>query len=487
LSGVLGMKINVTRDDSSEHVEVVVIGGGPGGYTAAFRAADLGKKVLLVEQRSALGGVCLNVGCIPSKALLHTAKTIMDARELPGVRFGQPRVDLDTVRTEKDRVVERLTKGLASLARSRTVRVAQGTAAFTSPTSLRISNEREAKTIRFDHAVIAVGSSPVRIKGVPYGDPRVMESTEALALEEAPKRLLVVGGGIIGLELASVYHAFGSKITIAELSGQLVPPADADLVEPLMTRISRQYEAILLETELEAIEPGREGLSVRLKRKGHSSTGAYDKVLVAVGRRANGAALDPAQAGVRCEPSGVIAVDQAMRTNVPHIFAVGDVVGGPMLAHKASHEAKIAAEVIAGHKACHQARCIPSVAYTDPELAWVGVTEKEALAAGLAFEVSKFPWAASGRALTLGRTEGLTKLIYDKESRRLLGAGIAGHGAGELIAELALAIEMDADIGDLGLTVHPHPTLSETVAFAAERAEGSLVELHDRPRKACAT
>lgn len=472
----------MTNNPSAEHVEVVVIGGGPGGYTAAFRAADLGKKVLIVEQRPVLGGVCLNVGCIPSKALLHAAKVIADAGEVPGVSFGKPRIDIAAVRKAKDAVVERLTKGLASLAKSRTVRVLNGTAEFASANSIRVSSSLGAKLIRFDHAVIAVGSSPIRIKGVPYGDPRVMESTEALALADVPERLLVIGGGIIGLELATVYHAFGAKVTVAELSGQLVPPADADLVEPLAARISRQYEAVMLRTEVVAVETQGQKLSVRMKNADKTFVEQFDRILVAVGRKPNGSSLKTDVAGIKCEPGGIIPVDREMRTNVPHIFAVGDVTQGPMLAHKASHEAKIAAEVIAGHRVSFQAKCIPAIAYTDPELAWAGMTEREARASGVDVEVSKFPWLASGRALTLGRSEGLTKLVFEKSSRRLLGAGLVGQGASELISELALALEMDADVGDLGLTIHPHPTLSETIAFAAERAEGSLVELHDRPR-----
>jgi dihydrolipoamide dehydrogenase len=468
--------------DAAEHVEVVVIGGGPGGYTAAFRAADLGKKVLIVEQRPLLGGVCLNVGCIPSKALLHAAKVIADAGEVPGVSFGKPRIDIAAIRKAKDGVIGRLTNGLASLAKSRTVRVLNGIAEFSSANSIRVSGPLGTKTIRFNHAVIAVGSTPIRLKGIPYGDPRVMESTEALALEEIPERLLIVGGGIIGLELATVYHAFGSKVTIAELSDQLVPQADADLVEPLAARISRQYEAIMLKTEVVGVEPQGRKLAVRLKRADKTIVEMFDRILVAVGRAANRSALRTEAAGIKCQPNGIIPVDREMRTNVPHIFAVGDVTGGPMLAHKASNEAKIAAEVIAGHKVGSQSAYIPAVAYTDPELAWVGLTEQEARAKGVDLEVSRFPWLASGRALTLGRSEGLTKLIFKKGTRRLIGAGLVGQGASELISELTLALEMDAEVGDLGLTIHPHPTLSETIAFAAERAEGTLVELHDRPR-----
>lgn len=473
-----------TKSENSgvERVEVVVIGGGPGGYTAAFRAADLGKKVLIVEQRPVLGGVCLNVGCIPSKALLHAAKVITDASEVAGIDFGKPRIDIAGVRKAKDGTVERLTNGLASLAKSRMVRVLNGTAEFMSANSIRISSSSGAKMVRFDNAVIAVGSSPTRIRGIPYGDPRIMESTEALALEQTPERLLVIGGGIIGLELATVYHAFGSKVTIAELSGQLVPPADADLVEPLATRISRQYEAIMLSTEVVGVEPQGHQLSVQLKRADKTFVEMFDRILVAVGRKANGSSLNAGAAGIKCGPDGIIPVDREMRTNVPHIFAVGDVVGGPMLAHKASYEAKVAAEVIAGHKVRFEAKGIPAVAYTDPEVAWAGMTEREARAKGMDIEVSKFPWIASGRALTLARSEGLTKLIYEKGSRRLVGAGIVGQGAGELISELMLGLEMDAEVGDLGLTIHPHPTLSETIAFAAERAQGSLVELHDRPK-----
>ena len=458
--------------------EVVVIGAGPGGYTAAFRAADLGKKVILVDRNADLGGVCLNVGCIPSKALLHVAKVITDAAELHGISFAKPQVDLPALRAGKDAVVAKLTKGLAALAKQRQVTVVNGLAQFASANTLRIETAEGMKTITFDHAIIAAGSSVTKIPGLPYQDQRLMDSTGALELRDIPGSLLVIGGGIIGLEMATVYHALGSRITVVELMDQLIPGADADLVKPLASRLTKQYEAVLLKTKVVKLEAMAQGLRATFEGPGNIEPRIYDRVLLAVGRRPNGLTVGAEAAGVAVNERGFIEVDKEMRSNVPHIFAIGDICGEPMLAHKASHEGKIAAEVIAGHKVAFQARTIPSVAYTDPEIAWMGVTETEAKKQGIAFEKAVFPWAASGRALSIGRDEGLTKLIIDKATRRLIGAGIVGSGAGELIAETVVAMEMDAEVGDLCLAIHPHPTLSETIAFAAEVAEGSITDLY---------
>lgn len=458
--------------------EVVVIGAGPGGYTAAFRAADLGKKVVLIDRNAVLGGVCLNVGCIPSKALLHTAKVMSEAADLGGVRFARPEIDLAELRAWKDGVVARLTKGLAALARQRKVTTIQGRAQFASSRTLRVETAEGERTLGFEHAIIAAGSSATRIPGFPYDDPRLIDSTGALELRDVPGRLLVVGGGIIGLEMATVYHALGSRVTVVEMSEQLIPGADPDIVKPLANRIASKYEAVLLKTKVAKLEPRAEGLYATFEGPGASPPQLYDRALVAVGRRPNGTLVNAEAAGVRVDARGFIAVDRHMRTNVPNIFAIGDVVGDPMLAHKASHEGKIAAEVIAGHESSFQARTVPSVAYTDPEIAWMGLTETEARRRKIDYEKAVFPWAASGRALSIGREEGLTKLIFDKASRRIIGAGIVGVGAGELIAEATVAMEMDAEVGDLGLAIHPHPTLSETIAFAAEIAEGSITDLY---------
>jgi dihydrolipoamide dehydrogenase len=460
------------------HADVVVLGAGPGGYTAAFRAADLGKKVVLIDRHAALGGVCLNVGCIPSKALLHVAKVIGEAAETPGVRFGKPELDLPALRTWKDSVVGRLTKGLAALAKQRKVTVLQGNAQFASPKSLRVEAADGEKTVTFDHAIIATGSSVTKIPGLPYDDPRLIDSTGALALSDVPATLLVIGGGIIGLEMATVYHALGSRVTIVELMDQLMPGADADLVKPLAVRLAKQYEKILLKTKVTKLEALREGVRATFAGPGTPSSGLYDRVLVAVGRQPNGNGINAKAAGVNVDERGFIRVDDQMRTNVPHIYAIGDVCGEPMLAHKATHEGKVAAEVIAGHKVAFQARAIPSVAYTDPEVAWMGVTENAAKKLGLDIEKAVFPWMACGRALTSGRDDGLTKLIIDKKTRRVIGAGIVGIGAGELIAETVVGLEMDAEVGDFALAVHPHPTLSETIALAAEMAEGSITDLY---------
>ena len=466
------------------HTEVLVLGAGPGGYTAAFRAADLGKKVVLVERYATLGGVCLNVGCIPSKALLHIAKVITEADEAAhaGITFGKPKVEIDKLRTWKAGVVSKLTKGLTGLAKQRKVQVVTGRGEFESPNTLRVETAEGVKTIAFDHCIIAAGSSVARIPGFPYDDKRIVDSTGALELAEIPKRMLVIGGGIIGLEMATVYDALGSKITVVELMDALIPGADKDIVKVLEKRISKRYEKILLKTKVSKIEAQTNGLTVTFDAAGTTSTDTFDAVLMAVGRRPNGREIKAEAAGVTVNERGFIPVDKQLRTNVPHIFAIGDICGEPMLAHKASHEAKIAAEVIAGHKAFFDARTIPSVAYTDPEIAWMGLTETQAKAQGIDFEKAVFPWAASGRALSTGRDEGMTKLLFDKATRRMLGAAIVGVNAGELIAETVLALEMGADAADLCLTVHPHPTLSETVAFAAEIAEGSITDLY-MPKK----
>jgi dihydrolipoamide dehydrogenase len=462
------------------HAEVLVLGAGPGGYTAAFRAADLGKKVVLVERWPTLGGVCLNVGCIPSKALLHIAKVIAEAEEAQaaGISFGKPKVDLAKLRSWKEGVVGKLTKGLAGLAKQRKVHVVQGIGKFVSPHTLRVETANAAKTVSFDHCIIAAGSESARIPGLPYDDKRLVDSTGALELPSVPKRMLVIGGGIIGLEMATVYDALGAKVSVVELLGALIPGADADLVRPLKKRIDSRYEQILLETKVTRLEAGPDGLTAHFEGKSAPKPQTYDAVLLAVGRRPNGGTLDLEKAGVEADARGYIQVDRQMRTNVAHIYAIGDVVGEPMLAHKATHEAKVAAEVIAGHKTFFDARAIPSVAYTDPEIAWMGLTESQARAAGTAYEKAMFPWAASGRALAMARDEGMTKLLFERDSKRLLGAGMVGPNAGELIAETVLALEMGAEAGDLALTIHPHPTLSETTYFAAEIAEGSITDLY---------
>jgi len=470
--------------DADLHAEVLVLGAGPGGYTAAFRLADLGKKVVLVERYSTLGGVCLNVGCIPSKALLHTAKIITDAEDGAhiGLGFGAVKIELDGVRKFKDGVVGKLTKGLTSLAKARKVTVVEGKAQFASPHTLEVETKEGKKVVSFDHCIIAAGSQSARIPGFPYDDPRLMDSTGALELADIPKRLLIIGGGIIGLEMATVYDALGSKVTVVEFMERLIPGADPDIVKPLAKRIEKRYEKILLKTKVARIEAAPEGLRAHFEsaEAGAAPPGPelYDRVLLSVGRRPNGKNIGAEKAGVNVNERGWIPVDKQMRTNVPHIFAIGDIVGEPMLAHKATHEGKLAAEVIAGmsHHAW-EARTIPSVAYTDPEVAWMGLSESEAKQSGIEYEKSVFPWAASGRALGMGREEGLTKILYEKGTKRILGAGIVGVNAGELIAETVLALEMGADAEDIGLTIHPHPTLSETVFFTAEMAEGSITDM----------
>ena len=470
--------------DADLHAEVLVLGSGPGGYTAAFRAADLGKKVVLVERYATLGGVCLNVGCIPSKALLHAAKVIADAEESAhlGVTFGAPKIEIGGLRKFKDGVVVKLTKGLASLAKARKVTVVEGRGKFASPHTLAVETKDGKKVVSFDHCIIAAGSQSARIPGFPYDDPRLMDSTGALELEDVPKRLLVIGGGIIGLEMATVYDALGAKVTVVEFLDRLIPGADPDIVKPLHRRIEKRYEKILLNTKVAKIEAAKEGLRATFESADGTTPPpapeVYDRVLLSVGRRPNGKNIGAENAGVAVNDRGWIPVDKQMRTNVAHIFAIGDIVGEPMLAHKATHEAKLAAEVIAGMSHhVWEARTIPSVAYTDPEIAWMGVSEPEAKAQGIEYEKTVFPWAASGRALGMAREEGLTKIIWEKGTKRILGAGIVGVNAGELIAEAVLALEMGADAEDIGLTIHPHPTLSETVFFNAEIAEGSITDM----------
>jgi len=466
--------------------EVVVLGSGPGGYTAAFRAADLGKSVILVERYPNLGGVCTNVGCIPSKALLHVARVVTEAEETreAGVAFGDPSIDVAKLRAWKEDVVGKGTKGIAGLARQRKVTVVEGVGKFESPAVLAVK-AKNGKTTRigFDYCIIAAGSSVARIPGFPYEDPRLMNSTGALELPDVPKRLLVIGGGIIGLEMACVYDALGSKVTVVELMDGLIPGADRDLIRPLERRIQKRYEAILLKTKVAKLEPQAAGLQATFEGDGVPTPQTYDRVLLAVGRRPNGREVGAEAAGVKVNERGFIPVDRQCRTNVSHIFAIGDIVGEPMLAHKATHEAKVAAEVIAGHKAAFDARTIPSVAYTDPEVAWMGLTELDASRLGIAYQKASFPWAASGRARSIGRTEGSTKLLFDPASKRILGAGMVGPNAGELIAEMVLALEMGSDMEDIALTIHPHPTLSETPGFAAEVALGSITDLYLPPKK----
>jgi dihydrolipoamide dehydrogenase len=463
--------------------DVLVLGAGPGGYAAAFRAADLGVSVVLVDRRPTLGGVCLNIGCIPSKALLHAAKVIDETAEMSdhGLVFAPPKIELGALRDWKERVVKRLTTGLTGLARQRKVTVLIGEGAFTSPHTLAVRAPEGDRAVRFNRAIIAAGSEPAAPGFIPR-DPRIWDSTAALELRSIPKRLLVLGGGIIGLEMATVYNALGSKITVIEMMDQLMPGADRDVVAPFAKRVEKRYEKILLETKVTKVEALAEGVKVAWEGKRGSGEGVFDAMLVSVGRRPNGATIGADAAGVAVDQRGFIAVDRQMRTNVSHIFAIGDVVGQPMLAHKASHEGRVAAEAASGHKASFDAKVIPAVAYTDPEVAWVGVTETEAKAKGLAYGKAVFPWAASGRSLSLGRDEGLTKTLWDEASGRLIGCGIVGPNAGDLISEAALAIEMGCDAEDIGLTIHPHPTLSETFAMSAEAFAGTLIDLY-MPKK----
>lgn len=460
--------------------EVLVLGGGPGGYTAAFRAADLGKKVTLVERYPVMGGVCLNVGCIPSKALLHIAQIIHEADAIKnhGVCYGKPQFDLEKIKNWQAGITKSLNVGLAGLSKQRKITVVHGVGLFTSANSVIVESTQGNQTIHFDNAVIAVGSQPIKIPAFPHDDPRLWDSTDALALTEIPKKLLIVGGGIIGLEMATIYHALGTQISIVELMPQLIPGCDADLVRPLHNRIKKQYNNIWLDTKVESIKGVKSGLKVSFSGNKAPKDEIFSAVLVAVGRHANGLKIAADKAGVAVDDRGLIAVDSQQRTNINHIFAIGDVVGNPMLAHKAAHEGKVAAEVIAGLAAGFDALTIPSVAYTDPEVTWMGLTETQAKKEGIEYQKASFPWAASGRSLSLGRNEGLTKILCDKKSGKLLGAGMVGPGAGELIAEAVLALEMGADAEDIGLSIHPHPSLSETFGFAAEMITNTITDLY---------
>ena len=464
---------------------VVVLGSGPGGYTAAFRAADLDQKTVLIERYTTLGGVCLNVGCIPSKALLHAAKVIDEAAHAGdiGIDFGAPKIDIGKLAAFKNKVVAQLTGGLAGMAKQRKVTVVQGVGKFVSANEIEVETKEGKKLVYFEKCIIAAGSQAVKLPGFPWDDPRMMDSTDALVLTDVPKKLLVVGGGIIGLEMACVYEALGSQVTVVELLDQLMPGADPDLVKPLATRLGKRYAGIHLKVKVTGIEATKEGLKATFEGEKAPEPQVYDRVLVSVGRSPNGKKIDAEKAGVSVTDRGFIPVDKHMRTNVPHIFAIGDLVGQPMLAHKATHEGKVAAEVCAGHRSEFVARVIPSVAYTDPEVAWVGVTEGEAKAKGIKYGVGKFPWAASGRAIGIARTEGFTKLIFDEATHKIIGAGIVGVNAGDLICEVGLAIEMGAEAADIGLTVHPHPTLGESIGMAAEVYEGTITDLYIPKKK----
>jgi len=480
---------DAVEEESTPAVEydydLLVLGAGPGGYTAAFRAADLGLKVALVERYPALGGVCLNVGCIPSKALLHAAVVIDEAEAMAdhGVVFGQPHIEIDKLRGWKEKVVGQLTGGLASMAKQRKVTIVQGSGVFSDAHEMTVDTADGSQVVSFANAIIAAGSQAFKLPGLPWDDPRVMDSTDALELKDIPERLLVIGGGIIGLEMASVYQGLGSEVTVVELTDQLMPGCDKDLVRPLQKRITDRYAGIFVNTEVTALEAAEDGLHATFEGAKIPENTVFDRVLVSTGRVPNGNRIGAEVAGVEITDRGFIPVDKQMRTNVSHIFAIGDIVGQPMLAHKATHEAKVAAEVCAGMKVAFEARVIPSVAYTDPEIAWAGLTETEARDQGIEYKVGRFPWAASGRAIGIGRTEGSTKLLFDPETHRVIGAGIVGPHAGDLIAECVLAIEMGAEAGDIGLSIHPHPTFSETVAMSAEVFEGTITDLYIPKRK----
>ncbi|HGO5823321.1 TPA: dihydrolipoyl dehydrogenase [Mannheimia haemolytica] len=465
--------------------QVVVLGAGPAGYSAAFRCADLGLETVIVERYSTLGGVCLNVGCIPSKALLHVAKVIEEAKNAVhnGVTFGEPTIDLDQVRAGKEAVVSKLTGGLAGMAKARKVTVVEGLAAFTGPNTL-VARDRDGNptTVTFDNAIIAAGSRPIQLPFIPHEDPRVWDSTDALKLKEVPKKLLIMGGGIIGLEMGTVYNALGSEVEVVEMFDQVIPAADKDIVAIYTKQIEKKFK-LMLETKVTAVEAKDDGIYVSMEGKACNDTKRYDAVLVAIGRVPNGKLIDAGKAGVEVDERGFIRVDKQMRTNVPHIFAIGDIVGQPMLAHKGVHEGHVAAEVIAGQKHYFDPKVIPSIAYTEPEVAWVGKTEKECKQEGLNYEVAKFPWAASGRAIASECSEGMTKLIFDKDTHRVLGGAIVGSNGGELLGEIGLAIEMGCDAEDIALTIHAHPTLHESVGLAAEVFEGSITDLPNAKAK----
>ncbi|MGS0627485.1 MULTISPECIES: dihydrolipoyl dehydrogenase [Photorhabdus] len=465
--------------------QVVVLGAGPAGYSAAFRCADLGLETVLVERYSTLGGVCLNVGCIPSKALLHVAKVIEEAKALAnhGIVFGEPKTDIEKVRVWKEKVINQLTGGLAGMAKGRKVKVVNGVGKFTGANTLVVEGEGGATTINFDNAIIAAGSRPIQLPFIPHDDPRVWDSTDALALTTVPGRLLVMGGGIIGLEMGTVYHALGSQIDVVEMLDQVIPAADKDVVKVFTKRISKQFN-LMLETKVTVVEAKEDGIYVTMEGKNApAEPQRYDAVLVAIGRVPNGKMLDAGKAGVEVDDRGFIHVDKQMRTNVPHIFAIGDIVGQPMLAHKGVHEGHVAAEVISGKKHYFDPKVIPSIAYTEPEVAWVGLTEKEAKEKGISYETATFPWAASGRAIASDCADGMTKLIFDKESNRIIGGAIVGTNGGELLGEIGLAIEMGCDAEDIALTIHAHPTLHESVGLAAEIFEGSITDLPNAKAK----
>lgn len=469
-----------SNSSADQHAELVVLGSGPGGYAAAFRAADLGKKVILIERFERIGGVCLNVGCIPSKALLHVSEVLNETREMAahGINFAKPEIDLDKLRAFKDETIHKLTGGLSQLAKQRKVTVVHGYGKFIDPHQIEVTAaDGSTSTVGFDNAIIACGSAPIKLPFIPHDDPRVMDSTDALEIREIPDRLLVIGGGIIGLEMAQVYDSLGSKVSVVELSDNIIPGADKDLTRPLLKKLKKRYENMWLGAKVTDVTADAEGLHVTFEGKGVPEKDTFDRILVAVGRSPNGHKIDADKAGVSVDDAGFIKVDERMRTNVEHIFAIGDVVGQPMLAHKATHEGKVAAEVICGLPSAFTPMSIPSVAYTDPEIAWAGKTEEQLKAEGVDYKKGAFPWAASGRSLSIGRDEGLTKALFCAKTHRLLGAGIVGPNAGELIAEAMLGIEMGADMTDIGLTIHPHPTLSETFAFAAEMAEGTITDL----------